>query len=131
MTAEKSRVVHVPWSVLIAFVLLDTPVTAASAAPLASGAELPALGGTTLSGESLLLPRDGQGHPSVLVIGFSKAASKVTRPWLDGCRAHGAKSPGAGVNCYDIRMVEEVPRLIRGTMERGMRNGFRRHFSDR
>ncbi len=43
----------------------------------------------------------------------------MTRPWMDGCRAAEPR-----VHCYDIRMVEDVPRLFRGSMERGMKGGF-------
>jgi hypothetical protein len=123
MTAEAFRSVNAPWSVLIVLMLLGTPLVSASAPRLASGTDLPPLGGTTLSGEALALPHDTRGHPAMLIIGFSKAASMVTRPWLDGCRALAVKSSGASVNCYDIRMVEEVPRVFRGAMERGMRSG--------
>src|SRR5262245_57617061 len=110
-------------SVPIVLVLLGTSLIAASAPQLATGTEFPPLEGTTLSGEAASLPRDTRGHPAMLIIGFSKAASKITRPWLDGCRALAVKSSGGTVNCYDIRMVEEVPRFFRGMMERGMRSG--------
>src|SRR5262245_13060500 len=95
------------------FVLLATRLIAASAPRLVSGTELPPLEGKRLSGEPAALPRDTRGHPAIFVIGFSKAASKVTRPWLDGCRELAAKSSAASMNCYDIRMLEGVPRLFR------------------
>jgi len=101
---------------LIVLVLLRMPLIAASADLLATGAELPPLEATTLNGEAAALPHDALGHPAILVIGFSKASSKATRPWLEGCRAYGS-------GCYDIRMVEGVPRTFRGMMERGMRSG--------
>src|SRR5262245_20436870 len=102
---------------------LSTPVIAASAPRLTPGAELPPLEGKTLSGEALVLPRDTRGHPAMLIVGFSKAASKVARPWFDGCRELAAKTSGASVNCYGIRMLEDVPGFFRGSMERGMRSG--------
>src|SRR5262245_21247553 len=118
-----SRSSSFPWSVPIVLMLLGTTWIAASSPRLASDTELPPLGGTTLNGESLVLPRDTRGHPSILVIGFSKAAAKIARPWLDGCWALAAKSSGASVSCYGIRMLEKVPQFFRGAMERGMRSG--------
>jgi len=123
MTAETFRGFIIRWPALIALALLGAPSSAADAPQLASGIELPSLEGTALSGESVSLPRDTRGHPAMLIIGFSKAASKITRPWLEGCRAPAVKSSGAGVNCYDVRMLEDVPKFFRGMMERGMRNG--------
>jgi len=107
----------------IVVLFLGMSLVIASAPGLPSGAELPPLEGTTLSGEPAALPRDARGHPAMLVIGFSRASSRVTRAWLDGCRAAAAKSSGAGVLCYDIRMVEAVPRFFRDMVERTMRSG--------
>jgi hypothetical protein len=124
------------------FTLLCLSPAFGTDATLLPGAALPALEGTTLGGEPASLPRDAAGHDTLLVIGFSKAAAKVTAEWLTACRgvaAGGPPAPGAGVpagpgatpgaaaprlSCYDVRMLEEVPRPFRGMMERGMRSGF-------
>ncbi len=42
---------------------------------------LPALEGTTLSGQSVLLPQDLPAHPLVLVIGFTHAARHDVGAW--------------------------------------------------
>jgi hypothetical protein len=84
---------------------------------LKPGAELPVFESVSLSGEPRTLPHDAAGQDALLVVGFSKAAAKVTRGWLDACR-------GAGrLACYDVRMLEEVPHPFRGMMEHGMRSG--------
>src|SRR5262245_24262021 len=125
---------------LLGTVAVAAAATIAAAPQLATGAELPQLEGTTLNGEAAVLPRDAMGRPVVVVFGFTKAASKITRAWLDGCRHASAPKPAAppstpspspaspsasaqetGLACYDVRMVEEVPRFFRGMMERGMR----------
>lgn len=71
-----------------------------------------------MNGDPATLPRDARGHAAILVFGFSKAATEVTRPWLEGCRS------GATAHCYDVRMLESVPRPFRSMVERGMRSGF-------
>lgn len=124
MTFWSSRPSHAQWPLLIALALLGQSHAAAISPKLVPGVELPLLEGKALSGDSVALPRDARGHAAVLVIGFSKAAAKVTRPWLDSCRSAAAARPaGSDVYCYDVRMVEGVPRLFRGMIERGMRNG--------
>jgi hypothetical protein len=86
-------------------------------------AELPPLDAQSLGGEQVTPLRDTRGQGAVLVVGFSKGAAKLTKPWMDACLAALAASGGGGITCYDVRMVEEVPRLFRGAMERGMRKG--------
>jgi hypothetical protein len=82
------------------------------------GAVLPTLTATTLSGEPMSLPGDAKGRTSVLVFGFSKAAVKLTKPWVESCRA------AADARCYDVRMLEDVPKSFRGMVERGMKSGY-------
>lgn len=111
---------------LIGVVPLALLLMAASAPRLTPGTELPPLEVKSLSGDVVALPRDTRGgHPTLLVIGFSKAATKLTQPWLDACRAAAANDPaGSGLYCYDVRMLESVPRLFRSAVERSMRTGF-------
>jgi hypothetical protein len=82
------------------------------------GVVLPTLTATTLSGEPASLPGDAKGRASILVFGFSKAAVKLTKPWVESCRA------AAGARCYDVRMLEDVPKSFRGMVERGMKSGY-------
>lgn len=125
MIAWRSVRSYSPWPLLLALASLGQAGMAAEASKLVPGDELPLLEATTLNGELVTLPRDARGHAVVLVVGFSKAAAKTTRQWLESCRtAATVKSAGYGVYCYDARMLESVPRLFRGSMERGMRGGF-------
>ena len=125
MTTQRSRRFRVQWPLLIALASLGQVLVAANPPTLVPGIELPLLEVTALSGDRVALPRDARGHAAVLVIGFSKAAAKSSRPWLDGCRsAAAAGTAGPSIYCYDVRMLEAVPRSFRGVMERGMRSGF-------
>ena len=91
---------------------------------LTAGTMLPSLQAKTLAGESVALPKDLNGHPALFVIGFSKAAAGVTRPWLEACRSSVSSQPAASrVNCDDVRMLADVPWLIRGLVETAMRSG--------
>ena len=107
-------------------VTLVSVITAAVAGetPLAPGAELQSIEATTLDGTKTVLPKDGHGQRLLIVVGFTKAAAKTTRPWLEACRAAAAAAPTEpGLDCYDVRMVEDVPRMLRGMMEHGMKSG--------
>lgn len=124
--ASVSRLVLAALLAMVFAVGLLAPVGAFAAvtAALAPGAGLPQLEARSLSGDPAVLPRDARGHGMVLVIGFTKSAAKSTRPWLEGCRALAPVGPdGSSAACYDIRMVEDVPRMFRGMMERSMKSG--------
>ena len=110
---------------LIAVTSIGRPLAAEAPSRLANGDELPPLEAPTLSGDNpTSLPRDVRGHATVLVMGFAKSAAKVTPAWLNSCRAALAAKPPGELYCYDVRMLEDVPRAFRGMMERGMKSGF-------
>ena len=111
-------------SLLIALATLALQGAAPRDDVFVPGTPLPALRATTLAGEEVALPGDASVHGAILVIGFSKDAADVTREWMESCLA-ATRQPGhEAVACYDVRMVEEVPRLFRGMMEKGMKKGY-------
>ncbi|PYT09754.1 MAG: hypothetical protein DMF49_01250 [Acidobacteria bacterium] len=125
MTTQRSRRFRAQWPLLFALASLGQPLVAADASKLVSGVELPPLEVKALSGDLAALPRDARGHPAVLIIGFSKAAAEISRAWVERCRSAAAARPdGSGVYCYDVRMLEGVPRLFRGMVERRMRSSY-------
>ncbi|HEU5179311.1 MAG TPA: hypothetical protein VFW45_00845 [Candidatus Polarisedimenticolia bacterium] len=124
MSGDRGRRFGFRELLLFAFLSADGSMMAGEALGLASGVELPRLEGNTLTGEALALPRDALGRPAILVIGFSKAAAKTSRGWLEGCRSAAAAKSSSAVGCYDVRMLAEVPRFFRGMVERSMRNGY-------
>ena len=91
---------------------------------LVRGDTLPAVRGKTLSGNAVLLPEQAIGRPAMLVVGFSRASKEAAQPWLQNCRERFAVAAGEGARCYDVRMVEGIPRLFRGFAEGGMRKGY-------
>jgi hypothetical protein len=110
--------------ILLGLLVLASNPSKSGAAQLALGSELPLLDAETLSGDRATLPRDARGNPMILVLSFSKSAAKITRPWLEACRAPAASAAATPVvRCFDVRMLEGVPRFMRGMFERGMRKG--------
>ncbi len=74
----------------------------------------------TLAGGNLTLPAAAQGHAALLIAGFSHAASKPTTAWgkqlAPDCKAVGAL-------CYNIAVLEAVPRFVRRMVIGGIRSG--------
>lgn len=89
--------------------------------PLSSGATFPDVAGKTLAGSDITVGlKDGQAK--VFVMTFTKDASKPAQAWLDACRAdETAKGASPKVACWDVRMAEGMPRLVRGFVEGRMR----------
>jgi len=109
---------------LIALASLGGQDAAHSDPVLVPGTPLPTLEATTLGGEAVTLPGEASANGAVLVVGFSKEAAALTSEWMDGCLAATRQAGREKVACYDVRMLEEVPRLFRGMMERGMKKGY-------
>ena len=108
--------------IALALVLSVGPAGATQQLP--PGTELPLLQAKPLAGGAITLPNDSKGRPALLVVGFSKASANVTRPWLEACHAAAAAKPAdKRAACYDVRMLAEVPSLLRGLVESAMRSG--------
>jgi hypothetical protein len=110
--------------------------------PLASGSQFPVLAGRSLIGTDVTVKADGESG-RVFVISFSQDAARPAKAWLDACRAAppaaspsppapaGRSVPSAPpaaalprpVVCYDVRMMQGAPRLLRGFIEGRMRKG--------
>ena len=104
--------------------LVSSSVVANPPQLLATETVLPVLKAKTLAGGAVNLPIDGKGRGALLVVGFSRASADVTRPWLEACRTATASKPAPSrTTCYDVRMLADVPWLLRGLVERGMRSG--------
>jgi hypothetical protein len=99
--------------------------------PLSTGVNFPEIGGKNLAGGDVVIRADGK-TPRVFVMSFTMAASKPAAAWLEGCRTAGgiigggaepraaapAASPGPRpVVCYDVRLMDGIPRVLRGFLE--------------
>jgi hypothetical protein len=74
-----------------------------------------------LPGKKVTLPDAATGHTAVLVIGFTHASQKQTKPWSDKLN-HLYPQTGA-VMVFSVAALEDVPRLVRGMATHGIRSG--------
>lgn len=86
-------------------------------------AQAPAMPGTvgeTLSGKKIVLADAVRGHAVVLVAGFSHDGGIACGDWIKAIRGDAAL---AGVDVYEIAMLEGAPGIFRGMIKSGMRKG--------
>ena len=81
---------------------------------------MPGTAGETLSGKKIVLADAVRGHAVVLVAGFSHDAGIACGDWMKAIRGDAAL---AGVDVYEIAMLEGAPGLFRGMIKSGMRKG--------
>jgi hypothetical protein len=79
---------------------------------------LPATEGETLSGKPITLATNLSGKPAVVVIGFSKASSAESAAWVKRLKGDAGLD---GMAVYQVAVLEEVPRLIRGMVKSSIR----------
>lgn len=123
-------------ALVCALIFLAWSAAPAAESPLSSGVPFPDLVGKSLAGADLTVDmRDGVAK--VIVMTFTRGAATPAQTWLDACQADeksqsgtepsGAENSSAAlpgrVACYDVRMVQGVPRLVRGFVEGRMKKG--------
>lgn len=82
---------------------------------------MPRIEGENLAGRKIVLPDDASGKAAVLVLGFTKASKEPTGAWADKILAEfGSRS---GFELYQLPVLEDVPRFIRGMVISGMKKG--------
>jgi hypothetical protein len=81
---------------------------------------MPATAGETLSGKRIVLADAVRGHAVVLVAGFSHDGGIACGDWMKAIHNDAAL---AGVDVYEIAMLEGAPGLFRGMIKSGMRKG--------
>jgi hypothetical protein len=81
---------------------------------------MPRTAGETLSGKKIVLADAVRGHAVVLVAGFSHDGGIACGDWMKAIRGDAAL---AGVEVYEIAMLEGAPGLFRGMIKSGMRKG--------
>lgn len=113
---------------MIALAFLSVPALAES--PLSSGIPFPPLEGKSLLGANVTIKADGK-TANVFVLSFSNDAYKAATAWIDGCRANvpppvssaASPKPQRAVVCYDVRFMQNLPRVMRRFMEGRTRGG--------
>jgi hypothetical protein len=91
---------------------------------------LPTIEGESLVGQKVKLPEAAAGKVAVLVIGFSRASKDPTSAWAKRISAEFGNQ--AGIDLYQLPVLESVPHFIRGMVISSMRKGtpaeMREHF---
>jgi hypothetical protein len=82
---------------------------------------MPRTEGDSLAGNKVVLPDAAAGKVAVLIFGFSKASKVQTSAWADKIRADFGTRPTFEI--YQLPVLEDVPRLVRGMVISGMRKG--------
>ena len=89
---------------------------------------LPHIEGENLAGHKVVLPDDASGKVAVLVLGFTKASKGPTGAWAAKILAEfGSRS---GFELYQLPVLEDVPRFIRGMVISSMRKGVKVEMRD-
>jgi len=82
---------------------------------------MPRLEGESLAGHHIVLPDVASGKVAVLIFGFTKASKVPTAAWAKKISADFATQPS--FTLYQLPVLEDVPRLIRGMVISGIRKG--------
>ena len=85
----------------------------------AAAQQFPHLQEESLAGQQIVLPEGVSGRVAVLVLGFSHASSTPTGAWAKRVREEFGKDPSLAL--YQLAVIEEAPRFIRGMITSGMK----------
>jgi hypothetical protein len=92
-----------------------------SASAVAQGPrQMPRIAGERFAGR-VELPDAARGNVAVLIFGFSKASKTPTSAWAEKLRSDFSSQTGFAL--YQLPVLEEVPRIIRGAVISGMKKG--------
>ena len=83
--------------------------------------QLPRIEGDSLAGHHVVLPEAAAGKAAVLIFGFTKASKVPTSTWADKLQPDFGMRPGFEV--YQLPVLEDVPRFVRGMVISGIRKG--------
>jgi hypothetical protein len=81
----------------------------------------PEINAETLAKTTVSLPKDATGRAAVVIFTFSKSAGNAAKQWNKALRAE-FKDRGE-LAVYQVAVLEDVPRILRGVVMRGIRSG--------
>jgi hypothetical protein len=91
---------------------------------------MPTIEGESLASRAVRLPDATRGKVAILIFGFTKASREPTSAWA--AKIQTDLGSRAGFEMYQLPVLEDVPRLIRGmvvsSMKKGVRDNMRDHF---
>jgi predicted transcriptional regulator len=104
--------------------------TLACAALAQTSQTMPSIEGESFTGGKVILPDAARSKVAVLIFGFTKASKEPTSAWADKIQSDlGSR---AGFEMYQLPVLEDVPRFVRGmvisSMKKGVRENMRDHF---
>jgi hypothetical protein len=82
---------------------------------------MPRIAGESFAGHKVELPEAARGNIAVLIFGFTKASKAPTSAWAEKLRCD--FSSQSGFAFYQLPVLEDVPRIIRGMVISGMKKG--------
>ena len=89
---------------------------------------MPRVEGESFAGRKVVLPDAAKGHVAVLVLGFTRASKEPTSAW--GSRIASEFGSQSGFELYQLPVLEDVPRLIRGMVISGIKKGVKEKMRD-
>jgi len=79
--------------------------------------QLPKTASTSLAGEQVVLPDSIKRHLSVVIVGFSKSSQTEVKEW----EARARKQLGEKLDVYQVAVLEDAPRFVRGMIAHAMK----------
>jgi hypothetical protein len=89
---------------------------------------MPRVEGESFTGRKVVLPDDAKEKVAVLVFGFTKASKGPTSAW--GEKIFSEFGNQTGFELYQLPVLEDVPRFIRGMVISGMKKGIKENMRD-
>lgn len=77
--------------------------------------QFPKIEGENLLGKQVVLPDAAAGQPAAIVIGFTQNSLSQTKAWTSSVQQE--------LPIFTVAVLEDTPRLVRGTVMRGMKKG--------
>jgi hypothetical protein len=79
--------------------------------------QLPKTASESLAGQQLMLPDALKGRPALVIVGFSKGSQTSLKEWDTRAR----KELGEAFDVYQVAVLEDAPRFIRGMITHAMK----------
>ena len=83
--------------------------------------QMPRIAGENFAGQRVELPDAARDKIAVLIFGFTKASKAPTSAWAARLRSDFSNQTGFAL--YQLPVLEDVPRIIRGMVISGMKKG--------
>lgn len=84
---------------------------------------MPHIEGDSLAGRKVVFPDATKGHVAVLIFGFSRKSKESTAAWGDKLASEFGTQ--ADPEVYQLPVLEDVPRFIRGMVISGIKKGIK------